>query len=103
MTDVVTNLTENSRDSGNTPLEPEELRQLKPSLTLKSELNEFERKNILDANAWALNPRVLGRQDPFVEPYLRGLHKRMFDQTWRWAGKYRTTNKNLGVPFHQIL
>ena len=27
----------------------------------------------------------------------------MFDQTWKWAGRYRTTNKNLGVPFHQIL
>ena len=27
----------------------------------------------------------------------------MFDQTWTWAGKYRTTNKNLGVLFHQIM
>jgi Fic-DOC domain mobile mystery protein B len=26
----------------------------------------------------------------------------MFDQTWKWAGKYRTTEKNLGIPFHEI-
>lgn len=27
----------------------------------------------------------------------------MFDQTWKWAGTYRKGNKNLGVPFHQIM
>jgi Fic-DOC domain mobile mystery protein B len=26
----------------------------------------------------------------------------MFDQTWRWAGVYRTTEKNIGVPHHEI-
>src|ERR1017187_6183591 len=26
----------------------------------------------------------------------------MFDQTWKWAGIYRKTEKNLGVPVHQI-
>jgi Fic-DOC domain mobile mystery protein B len=26
----------------------------------------------------------------------------MFDQTWKWAGLYRTTEKNIGVPHHQI-
>jgi Fic-DOC domain mobile mystery protein B len=50
-----------------------------------------------------MNPRVLTRADPFVEPFLRELHRRMFAETWRWAGKYRKSNKNLGVPFHQIL
>jgi Fic-DOC domain mobile mystery protein B len=89
--------------AGNTPLTPEELAELRPSLTTKGELDEFERSNILEANRWAFNPRVLKREDPFIEPYLRQLHRRMFDQTWKWAGKYRTTNKNLGIPFHQIM
>jgi Fic-DOC domain mobile mystery protein B len=79
------------------------LSQLIPNLSTKEELNEWERQNILAAKDWALNPRVMKREDPLIEPYLRELHKRMFDQTWKWAGKYRKTEKNLGVPFHQIM
>ena len=26
----------------------------------------------------------------------------MFDQTWKWAGHYRKTEKTIGVPFHEI-
>jgi Fic-DOC domain mobile mystery protein B len=26
----------------------------------------------------------------------------MFDQTWKWAGQYRRTEKSIGVPVHQI-
>ena len=26
----------------------------------------------------------------------------MFNQTWKWAGQYRNTEKNIGVPFHEI-
>ena len=26
----------------------------------------------------------------------------MFDQTWKWAGQYRKTEKNIGVPFQEI-
>jgi Fic-DOC domain mobile mystery protein B len=89
--------------AGNTALDLDVLEQLIPNLATKEELNEWERKNILAASEWAMNPRVLKREDPLVERYLRELHKRMFDQTWRWAGKYRRSNKNLGVPFHQIL
>lgn len=70
---------------GNTPLNAEELGQLIPSLATKEELNEWERKNILDADEWATSPRVLKREDPFLEPYLRTLHKMMFDHTWKWA------------------
>lgn len=88
---------------GNTSLDPDELGKLIPSLATKGELNEWERRNILDASRWAMSRRVLNREDPLVERYLRELHRRMFDQTWRWAGKYRKTNKNLGVPFHEIL
>lgn len=33
---------------------------------------------------------------------LQELHRRMFDRTWRWAGKFRTTDTNIGVPWPQI-
>lgn len=88
---------------GNTPLSPDEQVQLIPNLATKEELNEWERSNILIAYDWALNSRTLKRRDPLTEPYVRELHRRMFDQTWRWAGMYRTTEKNLGIPPFQIV
>ena len=87
---------------GNTPLSAEEQADLIPNLATKEELNEWERQNILEAYAWALAANNLRRNDPLVEPYVRDLHRRMFDQTWRWAGVYRTSEKNIGVPHHEI-
>jgi Fic-DOC domain mobile mystery protein B len=87
---------------GNTPLFPEEQDDLIPDLTTKEELNEWERQNILEAYTWALEPRNLNGKDPFAEAYVRELHLRMFDQTWKWAGTYRTTEKNIGIPHYQI-
>ena len=87
---------------GNSPLSPEEQDDLIPDLTTKEELNEWERQNILAAYTCALDPRNLNRRDPFAEPYVRQLHRRMFDQTRKWAGTYRTTEKNIGIPSYQI-
>jgi Fic-DOC domain mobile mystery protein B len=87
---------------GNTPLSPEELDELIPDLATREELNEWERQNVLDAYGWAFDPRKLHRQDGFAESYVRELHRRMFDQTWRWAGQYRSTEKNIGIPHYQI-
>ena len=87
---------------GNTPLSPDEEADLIPNLATKQELNEWERTNILVAYDWALDPRTLKRQDPLTEPYVRALHYRMFDQTWKWAGVYRTTEKNIGIAHFQI-
>jgi Fic-DOC domain mobile mystery protein B len=86
----------------NTPLSPEELADLIPSLATQAELNEWEYENILEARAWSLAERQVQRQDPLTEPYIRELHRRMFNNTWRWAGTYRKTEKNLGIPVHQI-
>ena len=30
------------------------------------------------------------------------LHRRMFGDVWRWAGKFRTSEHNLGIPFYEI-
>jgi Fic-DOC domain mobile mystery protein B len=87
---------------GNTPLSPEEQDDLIPDLSTKEELNEWERQNILEAYGWALDLKNLRLQDPLTEPYVRELHLRMFDQTWKWAGIYRSTEKNIGIPHYQI-
>ena len=87
---------------GNTPLHPEDAAQLIPNLATKGELDEWERTNILAAQRWAFNPRVMRTRDPVDELYLRELHRRMFDATWKWAGKYRTRHVNIGCPFAEI-
>jgi Fic-DOC domain mobile mystery protein B len=89
-------------EDGSTPLSPDEIADLIPSLSTKEELNEFERQNILAAYRWALDRKHLQRNDPTSEPYVRALHRRMFDETWRWAGTYRTTEKNIGIHPGQI-
>src|SRR3984957_3817841 len=87
---------------GNTPLSPDEQADLIPNLASREELNEWERANILIAYDSALGPRALRLQNPVTEPYVRDLHRRMFDQTWRWAGAYRSTEKNIGIAHYQI-
>jgi len=82
-----------------TPLTPEEREGLIPShITLRSELNELEQQNILEAATWA----SLRRRDPVGEPFGRHLHRRMFRDVWSWAGTYRTSDKNLGVKWPLI-
>ena len=82
-----------------TPLTPEERDGLIPShVTLRSELNELEQQNIVEAEA-----AVFGRQrDPVNEPFALRLHRLMFSKVWKWAGKYRTTNKNIGANYWEI-
>ena len=89
-------------ESGNTPLSPEEQGDLIPDLSTKEELNEWERQNIIEAYAWVFERRNLRRNDPLTEPYVRELHRHMFDQTWKWAGDYRSTEKNIGIAHYQI-
>jgi Fic-DOC domain mobile mystery protein B len=86
----------------NTPLTPEEQADLIPSLATREELNEWERDNILRGRQWALGERQISRLDPTKEQYIRELHARLFDQTWKWAGAYRKTDKNLRVPISEI-
>lgn len=86
---------------GNTPLSPEELADLIPNLATKEELNEWERENILRAREWAAADRTIAMDVP-SDDYVRKLHMKMFDQTWKWAGEYRRSEKNIGVPFREI-
>jgi Fic-DOC domain mobile mystery protein B len=68
-------------------------------LTLQRELNEYEEANILEANEWLFARR---RGDPLDERFVYAVHDRMFNQTWKWAGQARRSDKNLGVPWPEI-
>ena len=84
-------------DDHATPLTPTERADLIPTyITVRGELNELEQQNIAKADRWAFSRRHVVTRDRF----LKSLHRRMFDRVWRWAGTYRTTERNLGVkPF----
>lgn len=85
---------------GATPLDPDEIRGLIPlHITTQSQLNEWEAANILEAENWLLTQT---NQNEFLTiEFIKLLHMKMFDKTWKWAGKYRSTEKNIGVsPFY---
>ncbi len=85
---------------GATPLDPDEVRGLIPMhIRSQAELNQWEQANILDGSAWAIRSR---EQAVLSERFVRELHRRMFGNTWRWAGTFRTTGKNIGVDATQI-
>ena len=67
---------------GNTPLTPEELDDLIPALTTKQDLNEWEEKNIILARTWADTDRTTAIE-VVTEGYVRKLHSKMFDETWK--------------------
>jgi Fic-DOC domain mobile mystery protein B len=86
-------------DDANTPLEAEEREQLIPSyITTRAELNEAELANIADAVRW-LGSR---RRDILDRNFLNELHRRMYGDVWKWAGKYRTTPRNIGIEAYRI-
>lgn len=86
-------------DDANTPLTDEEREQLIPAyITLRHELNEAEQINIGQALRWA----TARKRDVLDQNFLRQLHKRMFGDVWRWAGRYRTSARNIGVDAYRI-
>jgi Fic-DOC domain mobile mystery protein B len=85
---------------GQTPLDPDERAGLKPGhLTTMAELNDWEQENILRAVQWLRRQR---RPDVLSEDFCRTLHRKMFDQTWDWAGTFRHSDKNIGCDWMQI-
>ena len=85
---------------GATPIDLDEAKGLIPAhLTLQRELNEYEEANILEATEWLFARR---RGDPLDERFIHVVHGRMFNQTWKWAGKSRRTDKNIDVSWFEI-
>lgn len=83
-----------------TELTPEERRELIPThIAYRSELNEAEQENIVRGQDWALGRH---RRDLLTEKFITDLHRRMLGDVWRWAGKFRTSERNLGIPHYEI-
>lgn len=87
---------------GATPLDPDEISGLIPKhITTQSQLNEWEQVNILEAEKWTSHQKFKGSQITTIE-FIKKLHQRMFSKTWRWAGQFRKSNKNIGVDWLSI-
>lgn len=89
-------------EDGQTPLDEEEIEGLLiPSISTHYELDQFEQQNIEDAVLWAISTKFNTKH--FSDDTLICLiHKRMFNKVWAWAGKFRTTHKNIGIEYWLI-
>jgi Fic-DOC domain mobile mystery protein B len=82
-----------------TPLNPEEIRELIPAhIAYRNELNAAEQENIARGQDWAL----ARRRDLLSEKFIKTLHRQMLGDVWRWAGKFRTSERNLGIAYYEI-
>lgn len=85
------------QQDGQTPLDPDEKAGLIPAfIETKGALNDWEQENILQAVKWLQRTKA-----PVVlsEGFCRDLHRRMFNKTWQWAGKFRQSDKNIGCDW----
>ena len=79
---------------GHTELSEEDRLGLIPThIATRGELFDAEQTNIAEA---------MLRRRPTIEQllddkYLRDLHKAMFEDVWKWAGRYRRTESNIGI------
>ena len=85
---------------GQTPLDPDEAAGLKPRhIATQGELDEWEAQNILKASRWIARQKKL---NVLNDHFCRELHVKMFDDTWKWAGTFRKSDKNIGCDWTQI-
>jgi Fic-DOC domain mobile mystery protein B len=85
---------------GATPLDPDEAEGLLlPHITSRTELDRWEQDNIAEAESWAFRRKP---RDLLSVDFVCRLHKRMFGNVWRWAGKFRRSGKNIGVEWWSI-
>jgi len=87
---------------GQTPLNEEEKEGLKiKSITTQNELDEFEQLNIEKAIEWTMRVR-LKPEKILSEKFIKELHKKMYGDVWKWAGKFRKSDKNIGIKWPLI-
>ncbi|MHB1340549.1 MAG: mobile mystery protein B [Coriobacteriia bacterium] len=89
---------------GATPLDEEDRAGLIPTwLATRGDLNTVEHANIGKALVWAESrggPHSLAVL--LSENLMKSLHRRMFDEVWKWAGEYRRHNTNIGADWPYI-
>jgi Fic-DOC domain mobile mystery protein B len=87
-------------DENATPVSPDDIRNLIPAhIQTQAELNLWEQNNISDAeNKLFRSKKELSMSVEFVKK----THNLMFNETWKWAGKFRTFDTNIGIKWINI-
>ena len=88
---------------GATPLSPDQANDLiLTHITTREELNIWEQKNIYEATEWLNKTKP---KDILSEAFTKKLHKKMFGDVWKWAGRFRLEelrDTNIGVACYKI-
>ena len=85
---------------GATPIDATEIEGLLLThITTRAELDRWEQDNINEALAWVEEHKPKGILN---ESFMKLLHSKMFCNVWKWAGKFRKSEKNIGVPWYNI-
>ncbi len=71
-------------------------------ITTRQEVDLVEFENYTKAATKYLTRKPTQRMAPFTSRWMLKLHKEMLGQVWKWAGKPRTSEKNIGVKRHLI-
>lgn len=94
---------------GSTPIDDEQKAGLRPAwVATRADLNRAEADNILQARgAWRRRLRGRGSRRLTIEGLLdhqavRALHRDMYGDVWTWAGRFRTSDTNIGVPWYRV-
>jgi Fic-DOC domain mobile mystery protein B len=89
---------------GATPIDDVVAKGLKADwIATRGELNAAEQVNILKATAWAVTRHKKWTiAELAAGKTLTNLHQRMLGDVWRWAGKYRQVELNIGVPWWTV-
>lgn len=89
-------------EDGQTPLSEEEKDGLLiKTITTHGELDEYEQLNIEKAIQWTMRKK-LKKENILTEKFIKTLHKKMLGEVWNWAGEFRRSEKNIGVPWIKI-
>ncbi len=81
---------------GATPLDYDEMEGLLLThITNRAELDRWEMDNINQAYQWA---DQLKHRNVLNADFICLLHKKMFGNVWKWAGQFRKSDKNIGIP-----
>jgi Fic-DOC domain mobile mystery protein B len=65
-----------------------------------AEIGYSSNQNNLKESTFGVGARK--QKDILSDGFMRRLHKRMFGTTWRWAGQFRTSDKNIGGTWWKI-
>lgn len=85
---------------GNTPIDEDEALGLRLTwVRTRGDLNEAEAANILKSRRAIRAPSVAEVLDDL---WLRRLHRSMFGDVWSWAGRYRLSDRNIGIAWAEV-